>query len=213
MKEIYDLLPDEFRASPDPDEPLTLWRGDKIGIAVAGITCRLGSPEQAEHLVYEMVKRGKDPINDLIDAQTDADHHSPLISVTNAIVRAQAYAGRREEETIYELRIPASKLICDPYGRGKLGSNNDGELFVIGSIQPSEIVAVKINNNDLTASELLAPDQQTGNMLSAIFIHSSLSHHFYEDVVEGYNDPSRQPNRHGEWDRSQSWSIETTANT
>jgi hypothetical protein len=86
MIEIYESLPAEFRASADPDEKLALWRGDKTGMAVTGMTCRLGDVGQAEHLVYELVRRGAGSINDLIDAQTDAHHMSPLISVTSAIV-------------------------------------------------------------------------------------------------------------------------------
>ncbi|HEX5456092.1 MAG TPA: hypothetical protein VFW77_01870 [Candidatus Saccharimonadales bacterium] len=209
MIEIFETLPAEFRASSDPGEQLTLWRGDKAGMAVTGMTCRLGNGEQAEHLVYEMVRRGTDTINDLIDRQTDAHHMSPLISVTNAIVRAQRYAGRKKEETIYELRIPASKLILDPYGRGRLGDNNDSELFVIGSIEPSEIVGIKTNNDEVTASELLAPADQTGSMLTAVFAQAQLSH--FPDNIEGVNDPTRQPNRFGEWDRSQTWVAEAAA--
>lgn len=209
MIEVYERLPEEFRASSDPEELISLWRGDKLGVAATGITCRLGDLEQAEHLVYELVKRGKDAINDLIDAQTDAHHMSPLISVTSAIVRAQTYAKRKEEETIYELRVPASKLILDPYGRGMLGDNNDSELFVIGSVEPAEIVGIKTNNGEITASELLAPDQQTGNMLTSTFAHAHFRH--FPEHIEGHDDPTRQPNRFGEWDRSQSWVTEAAA--
>lgn len=203
MIEIYERLPAEFRASSDPEEVMTVWRGDNIGVAATGMMCRLSDSEQAEHLVYELVKLGKDAINDLIDAQTDAHHRSPLISVTSAIVRAQTYAKRKNEETIYELCVPAGKLIRDPYGRGMLGNNNDSELFVIGSVEPSEIVGIKTNNGEITASELLAPDQQTGNILMSTFAHAHFRH--FPEHIEGHDDPTRQPNRFGEWDRSQSW--------
>lgn len=189
---IYETLPAEFRASDDPEDVLTLWRGDKIGRAATGMICRLGDTEAADHFIYEVASRGVDELNNLIDLHTGASIYSPMISVTNAISRAQEFASH-PDETIYRLELPASRLIRDPYAVGRPHRGNDTELFVVGEVTPSDIVAVKTNNEDINASEFLEPHEQTGKVLCISWGVGVL-------LCDFPDDPSRQPNRYGVWE-------------
>jgi hypothetical protein len=184
---IYDRLPEEFRVSADPTELIRVWRGDTLGRHVTGMMCRLSSVESAEIQVREAAGAGVEGLNQLIDLHTDGDRISPLISVATAISLAQAYS-TRENETIYEIEIPASRLLRDPYSIGN-PRGNEAELFVIGAITPLDFRALKTNNHDRRASDLMYQREVRGKTLT--FIASSISDYRH--------DPAKPRNPAGIW--------------
>lgn len=154
MIEVWQELPPEFRL-PDPEASVTLWRGDKLGKFATGMSCRLTSanPEQT---VLEAARKGYNALFDLVNEHTSAHQDSPLVSVATDIRLAQLFAGAREkDETIYEVKIPAHRLLRDPENIGTPRWPKDSELFVIGAITPGDIIRCKKNNPDPNASELV----------------------------------------------------------
>jgi hypothetical protein len=154
MLELWKTLPEEFKL-PDPEATVTVWRGDKLGKFATGMSCRLSAAEP-EQVVLEAANQGREALVSLIDRHTSAYPDSPLVSVATDIRLAQLFAGFREtEETIYEINVPAHRLLRDPENTGTPLWPHDSELFVVGKIQPSDIARLKINNHDDTASELV----------------------------------------------------------
>lgn len=154
MIEVWQELPPEFKLA-DPEAPVTIWRGDKIGKLATGMYCRLtdADPEQT---VLEVARQGYDALIGLVDKHTSAHQDSPLVSVARDIRLAQFFAGARDNnETIYEISVPAHRLLRDPENIGTPRWPKDSELFVIGAINPSDIVRIKANNAELDASELV----------------------------------------------------------
>jgi hypothetical protein len=154
MLEVWHSLPSEFRL-PDPEATVTVWRGDKLGKLATGMACRLdtGDPQQ---VVLETARQGYEALLHLIDRHTSAFSNSPLVSVAGDIRLAQFFAGFRDiDETIYEINVPAHRLLRDPENIGTPRWPKDSELFVIGTVQPEEIVKLKTNNHESAASELV----------------------------------------------------------
>jgi hypothetical protein len=156
MIEVWRELPPEFRF-PDPEAPTTVWRGDKLGRLATGMSCRLADTDaDPVQTVLDIARQGGDALNDLIDRHTSAYHDSPLVSVAGDIRLAQLFAGFRDrDETIYEINVPAHRLLRNPENIGTRRWPKDSELFMIGAIKPSDIVGYKQNNTDRGASELL----------------------------------------------------------
>jgi hypothetical protein len=154
MLELWQALPEDFRL-PDPEAEVTVWRGDKIGKSATGMACRLQF-EDPDQVVIDVANAGSEALETLIDGHTSADPNSPLISVATDIRLAQFYAGYRDEdETIYEITMPAHRFLRDPKDRATPRWPQNAELFVVGGIHPDEITKFKTNNNDRDASELL----------------------------------------------------------
>ena len=154
MIELWDVLPEEFRL-PDPEALVTVWRGDKLGKIATGMACRLVDSDPVDN-VLQVALKGRRALIELVDKYTSAWEESPLVSVAADIRLAQFFTGfRGRDETIYELSIPAHRLMRDPENIGTPRWPKDSELFVVGRVEPSDIVRVKTNNNDDSASELL----------------------------------------------------------
>lgn len=154
MTDLWQSLPAEFRF-PEPEAQVTLWRGDKLGVAATGMACRLteGDPQQ---VVLDAARQGRGALTELIDGHTSMSPDSPLVSVTPNLRMAQLFAGvRSANETIYEVTLPARRLVRDPYKIGAPSWPADSEVFVVGGIRPSDIKQIKTNNADPAASELL----------------------------------------------------------
>jgi len=152
MNHLWESLPPDFRFE-DPTVLVTAWRGDRVGRAAIGITCTLesGNPED---VVIDAARQGTDKLLKLIDRHTGTSRNSPLVSVTTDLRIAQRFAGD-PKSTIYEITIPAGRLMRDPLNTGTPGYPIDTEVFTVGAIQPEEITAVKVNNSDPDASELI----------------------------------------------------------
>jgi hypothetical protein len=152
--EVWRELPTEFRL-PDPEAMVTLWRGDKLGKLVTGMSCRLTQADPVK-TVLEAARVGYDALIDLVDEHTSAHPRSPLVSVAADIRLAQFFADSSDEnETIYEINILAHRILRDPENIGTPLWPKDSELFVIGTIDPSDIARIKSNNSEQRASELL----------------------------------------------------------
>lgn len=165
MIEVWQDLPTEFRL-PDPEAPITLWRGDKLGKLATGMSCRLTRTDP-EMEVLEIAHRGYDALINLVDSHTSAHPDSPLVSVATDIRLAQFFAGFRDRnETIYEIKVPAHRLLRDPENIGTPRWPKDSELFVIGQIEASEITRVKMNSNHQSASELAFSEDGRGYIAS-----------------------------------------------
>ena len=159
MYMLYGVLPPEFRVGSSPNELVTLWRGDKTGRLATGMTCIIEEGSDPETIVLNAALQGHDALNGLIDHHTSTStrpgsgRNSPFVSVTPDVRVAQTWASRRGE-TIYKLKVPASRLVRDPDKIGSYGSLNEAELFVVGDVAPHQITAVKLNNDDPASSEL-----------------------------------------------------------
>lgn len=167
MIEVWQELPPEFRL-PDPNSLVTVWRGDKLGKLATGMSCRLtgADPEQT---VLDVARKGYDALLELVDEHTTTHPESPLVSVATDIRLAQLFAGvRADDETLYEITIPAHRILRDVKNIGTPRWPKDSELFVIGSIEPASIVRVKTNNAEQDASELLFWENGLGYFLDCI---------------------------------------------
>ena len=104
--------------------------------------------------VTTAVEQGEDAMFTMVDRQTSKYELSPLVSMTSDLRLAQLFSGR-QGETIYEIEIPAYRLIKDPFNTGTKRWAPDTEFFALGQVLPEEIRAYKLNNEDRRASELL----------------------------------------------------------
>ena len=156
MLEIWNSLPPEFRL-PDPEAHVTVWRGDKISRLATGMSCRLQGCD-SERVVLQASRNGPKSLLNLVDRQTGAAPDSPLISVATDLRMAQLYARPDEEETIFEVSIPAHRIVRDPGSIGAPRWPQDSELFVVGAIKPSNLKRFKSNNDNRAASELAFTD-------------------------------------------------------
>jgi hypothetical protein len=155
MLEVWHSLPPEFRL-PRPEARVTLWRGDKIGKIATGMCCRLSAEYSPDQVVFDIAQRGYDALTHLVDQHTSAHPDSPLVSTTSNLRMAQLFANSGDRsETIYEINVPAHRILRDPESIGAPQWPKDSELFVIGDILPSDVSRIKTNNDDQIASELI----------------------------------------------------------
>ena len=152
MLEIWNSLPPEFRL-PDPEAHVTVWRGDKISRLATGMSCRLQGCD-SERVVLQASRNGPKALLNLVDRQTGAAPDSPLTSVATDLRMAQLYARPDEEETIFEVSIPAHRIVRDPSSIGAPYWPKDSEMFVVGGIELSDYRKFKSNNDNCAASEL-----------------------------------------------------------
>ncbi len=115
---------------------------------------------------------------------------SPFVSVTTDPRYAQLMA-QRKDETIYELELAAHQLIGDPDRLGAPSRPQGTELFVVGLLEPSSIVAIKKNNQDRQASELIHDDGR-------------YEHTFFSWMGDNSPIPT-ELNPLGAWDTSGNW--------
>lgn len=156
-----DRIPQKFRV--DSLEHPVAYRGDEIGLERIGILSKAYSNQDYERIQFakRIIEGGNEAeIQKLIDSHTSCSRGSrlyqfgsPLISVTLNPEIAQVFA-TRPRTTIYRIKIPSNRAICDYGPEGKFGLGQ--EILVLGLIKPSEIVAVKANNG-IPHSELYDP--------------------------------------------------------
>lgn len=189
MIEVWQSLPDVYKY-PDPDQILNIWRADKVGKAVMGMTSKYsGDPYAA---VLWAAQRGADAVSTLICNHIVSNVNSPLISASNDLRLAQYFASQ-PDETLYGISLPAYRVIRDPCRLSgsrwiDTGEELTEELFVIGNILSSDISTVKINNTEPGASERLI--SHNGKPRIAQFFSE----------FEGQPIP-RTPNPAGVWER------------
>ncbi len=167
----WESLPPRFRFS-DPERQITAWRGDRVGKLATGMSCRLGEHDPVD-VIRNAALLGDEELYKLIDRHTSTSMGSPLISVTTNLHIAQAFAAR-VGSTIYEVTIPGHRIVRDPYNTGTPNLRNDTEIFVVGEIRPYEITAVKTNNDDSNASELLVYRDGCSYLLDSLSVHKSI---------------------------------------
>lgn len=151
MSDIWHSLPAEFKFD-DPERPITVWRGDRVGKLATGMTARL-EDDDPEAIVLAAARKGSDALHKLVDRHTSGSEGSPLISVTTDLRLAQLFADK-PGTTIYEATMTARRLVRDPYNTGTKRWPLDTEMFVVGHIPVDEITGVKLNNENGYASEL-----------------------------------------------------------
>ncbi len=191
MYRLFDALPEAYRVHPDPNAMLTVWRGAKVARATVGFRCSMQA--DATDYLLQVAAGGPEALNAVIDKHTSSSkENSPFVSVATDPRLSQLMASRGDE-TVYELMLPAHRLVGDPERIGAPSRPNGTELFVVGEITPTDIVAVKLNNNEQRASELL---------------HSVEGRQYLHTFLSFIHDNSPVPtelNPHGVWDRSANW--------
>ncbi len=135
-KAIWEMLPEKYRASEDPDEVISLWRGDFRGYENQGMRCRLldGSIDP-EQVVYDSLFVKYPSIRTLVARHTHSNHNSPFVSLTDDIEIARSF----NSGAIYRVEIPAARLVVDP-PKGECSKHE--EALAIGMVLPCEIVDV-----------------------------------------------------------------------
>lgn len=197
---VWENLPDKFKLGEDPEQPVTLWRGDRIGKEVMGMHCHLEPEKDPEEEVYVSLFVKYPQLKTVVKRHCRDSFNTPFVSLARDIRVAQYFAdpesvdGRPPDTTIYEVTIPTFRLVVIPLGAKHLPAEQSEELLAIGTVEPTEITAIKRNNTPL-ATELL--DVNTGIAIE----HSSFAINALRDTA------IRPVNPNGEWDRSMSWVL------
>ena len=175
----YSKVDPKYHASANRNDEITLYKGAPRGYESEGLLSMALSRGLTSHVaeVKEIVENGDNElIRELFDEHTSYYSHTALLSATFNPEQAQVFAptrsfSRKEDKTIYQLRIKAGRCVVDCYDTGNCGSGK--ELLILGAIFPEEISAVKIINDD-EHSELIGtwngvsvirhhPDKNSGN--------------------------------------------------
>lgn len=141
-----------YRVGSDPDEPFTLWRGDKIGKELTGMNCRLQDVD-AEQAVFDSLfikyPNLRTVVTRHVRGSEDAPYKSPYISLTSSFQIAEMFS-EDSSETIYEITLPASKLVADPPTKSE---KEPVELLAIGRVEPIEITGIaRTDQSEVTSS-------------------------------------------------------------
>ena len=155
--DIWHALPEEFRFK-DPEQPITAWRADTAGKHLVGMTSRIKRVEP-HALVAGIGQAGPDQLARWVDRHTSSSDRSPFVSLTTDLRFAQLFA-EQPGSTIYEVTLPAHRLVRDAHNTGTPGWAPDTEVLAIGAIEPHEITGYKVNNDDPRASELIYEDER-----------------------------------------------------
>lgn len=158
----YSKIHPKYHASENPNDEVILYKGAIRGFHDSGFLSRALEKGLVEHIreVKEIIESGDDNlIHDLFDEHTSYYHHTGLLSSTFNPAQAQVFAStnslirKREDKTIYQIKIKANRTVLDYYDTGHCGIH--GEILILGAIFPDEISAIKIKNDDLN-SELIS---------------------------------------------------------
>lgn len=150
----YYKIPEKYRVGERPQDLIISYRGDWKGLE-KGIFSNLQEAGNIAGIqeAIKIVESGNEAeIRKLIDKYTSGSRLSPFVSTSQNPEVAQVYAVK-PGTTIYQLKIPASRIVIDAENIGGAGKT---ELFVIGAIYPEEVVAIK-KINDGMHSELYDP--------------------------------------------------------
>ena len=146
----------------NPEEVITVFRGDVAGLYSQGIFSRAFKSNNIERILQakRIVEGGNEQeISRLIDMHTCSYPFSPFISTTYNPEMAQFFAPTRfhvlkqPKRTIYKIQISVNRVIIDADDIGKSGKC--GEVLVLGLIYPFEIKAFKKVNDDLSSEFLV----------------------------------------------------------
>lgn len=139
---IWQELPVRYRVSNDPEEPITLWRGDSLKYATTGMVSILSS-NLAEQAVYNSLQHGAyPPLRTLVSRHVQGNESdSPFISLTNDIEIARKFS-QSESEVVYKLSLPAFRLVADPLWAKAPAGEIPVEYLAIGRIELSDIIDV-----------------------------------------------------------------------
>lgn len=191
MHHLYRALPEAYRVHSDPEARITVWRGAKAGQAAVGFQCSL----QADATAYliNAAGQGTEVLNQIIDRHTSSSkENSPFVSVATD-PRLSQLMSQRDGETMYQLELAAHRSVGDPDKIGAPSRPKGTELFVVGEVTPEDIVAVKLNNGDQRASELI---HKLGN---SQYMHTFLSYIHDDSLIPSELNPL------GVWDTSGHW--------
>ena len=158
----YSKVDPKYHASANPEHEIVLYKGALRGYESEGLLSMALSRGLTSHVaeVKDIIENeDNELIRELFDEHTSYYHHTALLSATFNPERAQVFAPtraypKREDKTIYQLRIKANRCVVDIFDTGNCGLGK--ELLILGAIFPEEISAVKIKNDD-QHSELLSP--------------------------------------------------------
>ncbi|MFC1753232.1 hypothetical protein ACFL96_07535 [Thermoproteota archaeon] len=158
----YSKLDPRYHVSENPEDEIVLYKGAVRGCEeFLSLALHAGLPSHVGE-VKDIIESGDhELIHELFDQHTSYYHHTGLLSSTLNPEEAQVFASthslvrKREDKTIYQLRIKANRCVVDCYDTGACGPSK--EIFILGAILPEEISAVKIVNDD-EHSELMHPN-------------------------------------------------------
>ncbi|NQU82334.1 MAG: hypothetical protein HQ539_00045 [Parcubacteria group bacterium] len=158
----YSKIDPKYHVSANSNDEIVLYKGAIRGYESKGLLSMALSRGLTSHIaeVKEIIEHGNDDlIRELFDEHTSYYNHTALLSATFNPEEAQVFAPtrsftRKEDKTIYQLRIKTNRCVVDCYDTGNCGSGK--ELLILGAVFSEEISAVKIENDD-QHSELLSP--------------------------------------------------------
>ena len=158
----YSKVDPKYHASVNPEDEIVLYKGALEGYECEGslsMALRKGLTNHVTEVKKIIENENDGLIRELFDEHTSYYFHTALLSATFNPEQAQVFAPtrsylKREDKTIYQLRIKANRCVVDVYDAGNCGSGK--ELLILGVIFPEEISAVKIKNDD-PYSELISP--------------------------------------------------------
>jgi len=151
----YYKIPEKYRVGERPQDLIISYREDLKGLE-KGIFSNLqkaGDIAGIQEIIKKIESGDESEIRKIIDKYTSGSRTSPFVPTSRNPEIAQVFA-TKPSTTIYQLRIPANRIILDAED---IGGTGKAELFVIGTIYPEEIIAVKRNNDDVLHSELYDP--------------------------------------------------------
>lgn len=169
----YSKIHPKYHAGSNPNEEIVLYKGAPRGYENTGLLSMALDKGLVDYVreVKDLIEQGNDKlIRELFDEHTSYYNHTALLSATFNPEEAQVFAPtyplvrKKEDKTIYQIRLKANRCVVDCYDTGNCGSNK--ELLILGVIFPEEISAVKIINDD-AHSELVG----TWNGVPVIRMH------------------------------------------
>ncbi|MFH1585565.1 MAG: hypothetical protein ABIB79_02270 [archaeon] len=151
----YAQINPKYHVSENSDDEVILYKGAKRGYEQEGLLSMALNGGLANHVVEvkAIIEQGNDElIRELFDQHTSYYSYTALLSATFNPEQAQVFAPthplarKRQDETIYQIRIKANRCVVDCYDTGNCGPNK--EVLILGTIFPEEISAVKLINDD-----------------------------------------------------------------
>ena len=151
----YSRIHPKCHASENSYDEIILYKGALRGYENEGLLSLALSRGLVSHVtdVKAIIEQEDDDlIRELFDKHTSYYFFTVLLSATLNPEQAQVFASthhwvrKKEDKTIYQLKIRANRCVVDCYDTGGCGSSK--ELLILGAIFPEEILAVKITNDD-----------------------------------------------------------------
>lgn len=131
----WEEIPRRYRAGDDPDEVLTLYRATTAGQTEYGMLSnafRLFGFDAARH-AQALAHAPSAEIAGQIDRFTSSSELSPFLPAAWDRERTASWA--KDNREVYELRLPARRVLVDGDNTGTLR-----EALILGAVLPHEIV-------------------------------------------------------------------------